>query len=68
MSPTPECCGCGVKFYTKPQILPWKLMTVDKLKGQIVPSTYMPRSGLLCGLCIRKAVLGGLLETHVLET
>lgn len=68
MSPKPECCGCGVKFYAKPQNLPWKLMHVDNLKGKVVPSTYTPRSGMLCGLCLRKAVLGGFLDTSALET
>ena len=64
----PECCGCGVKFYTKPLVKPWKLLRVDNLKGHVVPSSYTPREGLLCGLCIRKAVLGGFLSESSLET
>ena len=64
----PECCGCGVKFYMKPQVTPWKLLDVSNLKGNLVPESYLSNIGLLCGTCVQKGILIGVLDPKSLDT
>ena len=64
----PECCGCGVKFYTKPQVTPWKILKVANLKGKLIPKSYPSNIGLLCGTCVQKGILTGVLDRKTLDT